>query len=194
MNSKNDEVQQGQQGEDRREFLLKAALAAAGVTATAIPLHASAESSGGGRVLLQKPITWKLLKSHTDKEGAVKDSTSLFELTGNNGARHVVDAYTKRIEHGGGHIDIAVLKTDHYASSSDQTPVHSETRTVIGTTKFGDLTDNVRKDEVTIEMIGGNGVKTFPRLIVKVPIPNPYSGLSDQELMDKILSEKLGAR
>ncbi|HTC49841.1 MAG TPA: hypothetical protein VK722_21140 [Candidatus Aquilonibacter sp.] len=157
-----------------------------------ISLQASTESNAA--VPLKKPISWRLLTSDTKKEGAVTDKTAVVELTGSNGARHVVDSSSKRVEHEGGYLVIGFMKIDQYAGPSDPNPAHSETRTVIVSTKFGAVADSVRKDEVTVQVIDEAGLKTFPPTIVKVPVPNPNLGLSDQELMDKIFTEKLGTR
>ena len=197
INSKRDELpndhkDEAQQGEDRREFLLRAALTAAGISVASISLQASTESNAA--VPLKKPISWRLLTSDTKKEGAVTDKTAVVELTGSNGARHVVDSSSKRVEHEGGYLVIGFMKIDQYAGPSDPNPAHSETRTVIVSTKFGAVADSVRKDEVTVKVIDEAGLKTFPPTIVKVPVPNPNLGFSHQELMDKIFTEKLGTR
>lgn len=183
------------QGTGRRDFLLQAALAAVGMSAVvAAPKPASASQASGGGASLQKPISWRLLKSETKKNGAIKESAVVIELTGSNGARHVSDCYTKRIEYSGGHEDIVVMKTDQFAGASDSVPVHSDSRTILTSTRLGELRDGQRRDEVTVQIVDGSGRREFPPLLVKVPVPNPYSGMSDQELMDRILSEKLGAR
>jgi hypothetical protein len=68
MTEKGKSNEQNQQGAnaDRREFLVKTALAAAGasavVAASALPLKAGKDAASS-RLKLKKPISWNLLKS-----------------------------------------------------------------------------------------------------------------------------------
>jgi Ubiquitinol-cytochrome C reductase Fe-S subunit TAT signal len=185
------------QSTDRRDFLVQAALAVAGISAAAAALPASASATAsekGSSVSLQKPISWRLLKSDTKKDGAVKESSGIIELTGSNGVRYVSDCYSRRIDREGGHEDLVLMRTDQYSGPSDSTHVRSDSRTIITSTQFGELRDGVRMDKVTVQVADETGRKAYPPMTVKVPVPNPYSGLSDQELLDKILSEKLGPK
>jgi hypothetical protein len=189
--SKEDEAQ----GSDRRDFLSQLAMAVAGVTAVStLPTNASASDTNGASVSLQKPISWRLLKSDTKKNGMVKESSGVIELTGSNGVRHVSDCYSRRVDRDDGHDDVVIIRTDQYSGPADSSHVRSASRTILTSVEFGELKEGVRLDKVSVQIADDTGRKGFPPMTVKVPVPNPYSGLSEQELLDKILSDKLGSK
>jgi hypothetical protein len=145
-------------------------------------------------VILQKPISCRLLKSETTRQGVILESSGKVELTGANGARHLIDSHTKRVNHEAGHEDTVVQRTDEFTDASDSAPTYTDVRTIITSTKYGELKAGMRLDEVVVQIFDMSGGKTFPSLTVKVPVLNPYEGLSDQELVDRVLSEKFESR
>src|SRR5271165_5841646 len=169
---------------DRREFLSTALAASCAAAAGALPLRAQEAISQSAS--LKKPIAWKLLQSDTKETGDNTETTAGIELTGSDGAKHHYDVYTKRIKRQGGHDDTVIMHLKEFDASGNL--AREDSQTIVASTEYGPVEGEIRRDKVRLKIFNEKGESRSSAATVKVPLSNLYSGLSDQELTDKILS------
>jgi hypothetical protein len=190
------EKKDGVAGTDRREFILGAATAAAlGIGGAVSAAYGQSESNAHIHPsALKKPISWRLLKHEKSTNAPFTESHSVIELTGADGMRQIVDSHTRRLDYQAGHEDLVMAATDEYAASNgSDVPTRSFKKTVVASTIYGEIKDGKRPDVVKVQIFDEAGFHSSAPATIKVPVPNPYAGLSFEELMNRIFSEKLGA-
>lgn len=174
----------------RREFLQDVAgigaaglLAAAGFGAEQI----SAEETGPK---LERPLSVpRFLKMESRQVGNIKETQATIEVTGSNGVRMVTDSLVRETEDETTKQRTITTRTLLYPSNSN-TPVKTTVHTIIADITKGQVVGDRRHDQVSLTMIDSSGIRTIPAMVVKRPVQDPYAGLSEQEIGQRMFADK----
>ena len=171
--------------EDERRKFLQGLLALGGGAAVLPELVQAAQSS----VKLERPITPKILKRESTKSDPFVDSQVEVEMVGVNGVRQLVTVMGTEYDSPTVRRHWSTLRTELFESTSATTSVHSN---VIGITSIARKID-ANHEEISVTTVANGKTSHVGPQVMAVPT-NRISGegMSDEELIAKFLTPKLG--
>lgn len=169
---------------ERRKFL-QGLLALGGGAAVLPELVQAAQSS----IKLERPITPKILKRESTKSDPFVDSQVEVEMVGANGVRQLVTVMGTEYDSPTVRRHWSTLRTELFESTSATTSVHSN---VIGITSIARKID-ANHEEISVTTVANGKTSHVGPQVMAVPTNRiSCEGMSDEELIDKFLTPKLG--
>jgi hypothetical protein len=167
---------------ERRNFLKSTGIIGAAAIAGGISAAVNAQTATPGPSL---PIVSNRVISHTftEIEGGREDRAVL-EVVGSNGVKEVSEFLRRAV----GPHRTTTMRVQRFASEADTVPVSTSIKTILTEIEPGLGSDGKVGNSLTLA--DESGIRPKRAFRVKPADGNPYDGLSEQEIADKIFAER----
>lgn len=139
---------------------------------------------------LNRPLALRVLKDDPTKGDTYDERTMQLELSDDDGRRHLITSYTKKVLVSDGYHSFTCYKTEVFRPGEVAPAETNISAASVMVRRIGEV-DKQNIQEVTITNIGANGVQTVGPMRLALPAESPFAGLTGTNLLEAIVKPAL---